>query len=73
MTRVRSDIIQEQAFGALLITCDADSCPNLFADCLSEPATDPVNVWAADMATRARSAGWSTDQVGRVLCPNHLS
>lgn len=65
------DPIEELAYGELLISCQVEGCQNLFQNCLDEPATDPVEVWAKKMAQSARDIGWSSDFKGKVLCPLH--
>lgn len=70
MNRIERSI-QEVAYGEIFLTCKAVGCLNLCEPSLKEPATDPVDKWAEDIARRAFIAGWSTDASGRVLCPKH--
>lgn len=65
------DPIETLAFTELLISCQAESCPNVFQKSLEEPATDPVEMWSRKMARLAREAGWVSDSTGLVLCPTH--
>jgi hypothetical protein len=65
------DAIAEQAFCKLLISCAAERCVVVFEGCLDQPAVDPVDRWAEEMAAQARAAGWSADGKQRVLCPEH--
>ena len=67
-----TDAIAAQAFCKLLISCCEERCAILFEGCLDQPATDPVDCWAEEMARRARTAGWGVDYRDRVLCPSHL-
>lgn len=68
---MREDAMETLAYSELLITCQVDGCSNVFQPTLDEPATDPVEEWAKDMSDRARKAGWSVSNDGRVLCPIH--
>ena len=63
--------IQELAYIELLVVCKVKGCLTLFEPSLEEPATDPVDEWAADIALRAVQAGWSVHPDGRVVCPIH--
>jgi len=66
-----SDHIAEIAYTELVIACAAPGCSSIFEPSLSEPATDPVEAWAVDMAGRARQAGWRAGPLATVLCPAH--
>jgi hypothetical protein len=68
---VNNNILEEMAFCELLISCQWDECGTIFQSSIDEPATDPVEIWAANMAQRAAESGWIADGSGRVLCPNH--
>jgi hypothetical protein len=63
--------IQDVAYGEIFLVCKVADCLKLFEPSLNEPATDPVDKWAEDIARRAFNAGWSVDASGRVLCPEH--
>lgn len=63
--------IKDLAYTEILVNCKVKACLNLFEPSLDEPATDPVDDWAENMAQRALQAGWSADADGRVLCPGH--
>jgi hypothetical protein len=65
------DPTENQAYCMTIIDCDVAGCYETFEDSLNEPATNPVEDWAADMTLRARKAGWSSNDDGQVLCPNH--
>jgi len=65
------EAIREVTYVEILVTCKAAGCLKLFEPSLKEPAADPVDKWAEDMARRAFNAGWSADTSGRVLCPEH--
>jgi hypothetical protein len=68
---IATDPIFETACAELLISCQVDGCQNIFSKTLEEPATDPVEVWAAKMTKLAHESGWSYDADGKVLCPQH--
>jgi hypothetical protein len=53
--------LQDLAYTELLICCKVKACSNLFEPSLNEPATDPVDDWAINMALRAMHDGWSAD------------
>lgn len=63
--------IETQAFGELLITCQALGCFRIFEPCLEQPAFDPVEDWAHRMTALATAEGWTGDFSGKVLCPLH--
>ena len=65
------DRLEETAYNELIVMCQRDGCGDLFQPSLDIPATDPVEDWARAIAEGARSAGWSTDDDGRPLCPRH--
>lgn len=66
-----TDPIEDLAYTVILISCQTVGCPNMFEPSLNEPFTDPIDLWAVDMAVRARQAGWSTGADGSVHCPAH--
>jgi hypothetical protein len=66
-----TDPIEDLAFTVILVGCETPGCQNIFEPSLIEPFTDPIELWAADIAVRAREAGWSTGVDGGVLCPAH--
>jgi hypothetical protein len=66
------DRLNEIAYTELVIVCERDGCNDVFAPCLDDPATEPVEVWANMMGKRARTAGWTTSAEGRVVCPRHV-
>jgi len=70
MKNIRQSI-QDLAYTEILVKCKVTACLSLFEPSLNEPATDPVDDWAEDMAQRAMQAGWSADAAGQVLCPSH--
>ena len=59
MTTNHIDPIEALAFAELIISCQSAGCLNLFERTIVEPATDPVDQWAKNMAELAREAGWS--------------
>jgi hypothetical protein len=63
--------IQDLAYIEIIVSCQVKGCLELFEPSLDEPATDPVDDWAENMARRAIQAGWSADADGLVLCPSH--
>lgn len=63
--------LQEIVHGELLLQCGAESCGQVFAPTLEEPASDPVEPWADRMASRALEAGWSVGKDGHARCPMH--
>lgn len=63
--------IQDLAYTEIFVKCQVKGCLNLFEPSLDEPATEPVDDWAENMAQRAMQAGWSADANGCVLCPTH--
>lgn len=67
-----TDAMAAQAYCELFISCGKVGCPALFEGCLNQPATDPVDIWAEQMARLARDSGWGVDEQQRVLCPEHL-
>ena len=70
MTKLEN-AIETLAYSELLISCQVGGCSNVFQPTLDQPATDPVEEWANDMANRALEAGWSVSTDGRALCPTH--
>lgn len=65
------DPIAEIAYTELIIACEMTGCSSVFGPSLSDPATDPVEAWAGDMADRARQAGWTVGFDGKLKCPSH--
>jgi len=72
MSDVFDDAIARQAYSELLISCQAENCTEDFDACFQEPASDPVEKWANEMAVKARLAGWAVDIKGCVVCPEHF-
>jgi len=66
-----TDPIEDLAFTVILVSCQAPACQNIFEPSLIEPFTDPIELWAVDIAVRARQAGWSAGADGAVHCPAH--
>lgn len=65
------DPIEDLAYTVIIVSCQTPGCLNLFEPSLDEPFTDPIDLWAAEIAVRARHAGWSTGADGSVHCPAH--
>ena len=66
-----TDPIEDLAFTVILVSCQTHGCQNIFEPSLIEPFTEPIELWAADIAVRARQAGWRTGTDGAVHCPAH--
>lgn len=65
------DRIVNQAFTELMISCEFSGCTRDFEESLKVVARDPVWDWSVNMAAKARMAGWTCDQQGKVRCPIH--
>lgn len=65
------DPIVAQAYSELMINCQREGCLEDYSESLNQPAEDPVEKWALDMAEKARLSGWSSNKDGVVLCPIH--
>lgn len=57
MNTEKNNVIENQAFTELLVSCQLPGCSVLFAQCLEHPAADPVEDWARRMAALAVDAG----------------
>ncbi|WP_158279171.1 hypothetical protein [Acidovorax sp. CF316] len=66
-----TDPIEDIAYTVIIVSCQTPGCLNLFEPSLAEPFTDPIDQWAAEIAVRARKAGWTVGSDGCVHCPTH--
>ena len=67
-----TDAIEDMAYTVIFISCQVAGCHEMYEPCISEPMTEPIEIWAKDIAQRAKEAGWASHKDGRVLCPLHF-